>query len=66
MQTGAMKACFQIAECSLSYTKIRYFSDNGKDKIFFLLLHTEYNFSHEKSYEEKTVKHIKREISKYK
>ena len=25
MQTSAMKACFQIAECSLSYAKIRTF-----------------------------------------
>ena len=26
MQMSAMKACFQIAECSLSYAKIRTFS----------------------------------------
>lgn len=26
MQTSAMKACFQIAECSLFYAKIRTFS----------------------------------------
>ena len=26
MQLSAMKACFQIAECSLSYAKIRTFS----------------------------------------
>ena len=26
MQTSAMKACFQIAECSLSYAKIRNYS----------------------------------------
>ena len=30
MQASAMKACFHIAECSLSYTKIRLYADNGK------------------------------------
>ena len=28
MQMSAMKACFQIAECSLSSAKITYFSKN--------------------------------------
>ena len=29
MQTSAMKACFQIAECSLSNAKIRTFSQRA-------------------------------------
>ena len=29
MQMSAMKACFQIAECSLSYAKIRTFSERA-------------------------------------
>lgn len=29
MQTSAMKACFQIAECSLSYAEIRTFSQRA-------------------------------------
>ena len=29
MQMSAMKACFQIAECSLSSAKITYFSKNN-------------------------------------
>ena len=29
MQMSAMKACFQIAECSLSYAKIVHFDDIG-------------------------------------
>ncbi len=32
MQTSAMKACFQIAECSFSYAKINIFF--GKAKLF--------------------------------
>ena len=30
MQTSAMKTCFQIAECSLSYAKIRVFFVTSK------------------------------------
>ena len=37
MQTSAMKACFQIAECSLSYTKINIKVDFCKDfKLNFI------------------------------
>ena len=30
MQTSAMKACFQIAECSLSSAKVLQIEDNTK------------------------------------
>jgi len=44
MQTSAMKACFQIAECSLSYAKIRtffsraytWFSEDITDILFLV------------------------------
>ena len=40
MQTSAMKACFQIAECSLSYTKINIKVDFCKDfKLNFIFMY---------------------------
>lgn len=38
MQASAMKACFQIAECSLSYAKIMQISETTKCLGNFLLL----------------------------
>ena len=37
MQTSAMKACFQIAECSLSYAKISNFPITSKHFVLFSL-----------------------------
>lgn len=39
VQTSAMKACFQMAECSLSYTKIQNLSEISPEIRF-----TEYDF----------------------
>ena len=33
MQTSAMKACFQIAECSFSDAKIRFSSERCKELL---------------------------------
>ena len=38
MQTSAMKACFQIAECSLSSAKIMQNGDNAKYLVLKLLI----------------------------
>ena len=37
MQASAMKACFQIAECSLSYAKVIKKGKTSKKKMIFLL-----------------------------
>ena len=33
MQTNAMKACFQIAECNLAAAKIRFSSERCKELL---------------------------------
>ena len=33
---SAMKARFQIAECSFDYAKVRFFLETAKEKIIFL------------------------------
>ena len=38
MQTRGMRACYQIPECSLSYTKIVKGECNGKRKEEFLFI----------------------------
>ena len=38
MQTSAMKACFHIAECSLSSAKIMQNGDNAKYLVLKLLI----------------------------
>ena len=38
MQASAMKACFQIAECSLSYAKVIKKGKTSKKKMIFCSL----------------------------
>ena len=43
MQTSAMKACFQIAECSLSYAKIKRIIQISKKLLKKLILQSPFS-----------------------
>ena len=50
MQTSTMKACFQIAECSLAYAKIRLLFLLSKKILFFFALKQIYSLGKVEKY----------------
>ena len=56
MQMSAMKTCFQIAECSLSFAKIR--KNNEECLILHVFNYTERLILHISRYPERLILHI--------